>query len=70
MNLLYIILYFVIGYISALKYYITSDEVDGKPIVNKSKKAVILFFIWPIIIISTLLLLPFLIHDEKRKGAK
>jgi len=70
MNLLYIILYFVFGYISALIYYFKSDEVDGKPIIDKGKKAVMLFFIWPIIIISSLLLLPFLIHDEKRKGAK
>jgi len=67
MNLLYIILYFVIGYISALIYYIRSDEVDEKLIIDKSQKAVVVFFLWPIIIIGTLLLLPFLIHDGEKK---
>jgi len=70
MNLLYIILYFVIGYISALIYYIRIDEVDERPIIGKTQKAVVLFFLWPTVIIGTLLLLPFLIHDEKRKGMR
>jgi len=69
--MIYIILYCIAGYCLALLYYLKFDEINGNPIEHKEVKTVATFLVWPLLVMITVLLIPFaLIASKKAKSKK
>ena len=65
--ILYIVSYCIIGYVAALIYYKKAKVIDGKPIEHRGRKAFALFLLWPMLIVSAVILLPFFKEMAKEK---